>query len=149
MLTKAEIENKFLGYLKIIEDRLYIKEVETYLFIPIDFSKWELLPEDNLINTMVSFKLTNTNKINKLFAKLLDSKHHQEFQIIKDYWTKGAILTARITKLNPASISLDLLNGQFKGKLTQVYKDEEFSVGQLIEVRITNIDSDTIGVSRL
>ena len=151
LLNLAAISNKFFGFLKKIEEDYFVKEVQTYLFIPVDFSKWEHLPSDDLVNTKVSFKLINQQKINKLSAKLLDATYRDEIQVIKSYLDKQDPIAATITKLNPNSIAVDLLNGQFKGKLplSDNLENVKCEVGEEVIVRIENIDKNVIEVRRL
>lgn len=148
LLNRAAISNRFIGFLKQINEDYFVKEVQTYLFIPVTFSKWERLPDNDLINKKVDFRLINQEKINKLLAKLLDTTYIDEIQVIKSYLDKQEPIVAKINKFNPTSVSVSLLNGQFKGKLplNEDLNETHYEVGEEITVLVENIDKNIIEV---
>lgn len=151
LLNLAKTSNKFIGFLKKIEEDYFIKEVTTYLFIPVMFSNWEYLPNDDLINKKISFKLINQEKINKLSAKLLDTTYTDEIQTLKWHLDEQRPLIATIMKFNPASVSVSLLDGQFKGKLplSENVNETTFSIGDTIKVTVDSIDKNIIDLKRI
>ena len=40
LLQKARIDNHFKGFLKMVEDTYFVKELHSYLFFPLVFSPW-------------------------------------------------------------------------------------------------------------
>jgi hypothetical protein len=44
LINKAATDNKFIGYLKEVEGKYFVKEIESYLFFPVPLSPWQLPP---------------------------------------------------------------------------------------------------------
>ena len=45
LVEKASLTNKFLGYIKMVDDKYFIKEIDSYLFFPLHLSKFEIAAE--------------------------------------------------------------------------------------------------------
>ena len=46
LINKAKTENNFIGYLKIVDDKYYVKEIDSYLFFPVPLSPWQIKPTE-------------------------------------------------------------------------------------------------------
>jgi hypothetical protein len=46
LINKSKTENNFIGYLKMADDKVYVKEIDSYLFFPVAVSPWQLLPTE-------------------------------------------------------------------------------------------------------
>src|SRR5690606_20216525 len=57
LAQKAAINNDFTGYLKMVDDKLYVKEMDSYLFFPLQISKWEKAPPATDLNEAVRIRL--------------------------------------------------------------------------------------------
>src|SRR5205809_1148100 len=62
LIQKAAIENRFSGYLKIVDDKYFVKEWESYILFPLQLSPWEKPPVESAANEAISFKLINLEK---------------------------------------------------------------------------------------
>src|SRR5688572_18765321 len=70
LIQQAAIENRFSGYLKIVEDKYFVKEWESYILFPLQLSPWEVPPVETAANEAISFKLENLEKPNTIIAEL-------------------------------------------------------------------------------
>jgi len=74
MLQKAAIDNKFVGYLKIVDGKYFVKETASYISFPLLISPWEVAPPASFLNEPVFFQLDNFDNASKVTASLC--KHH-------------------------------------------------------------------------
>ena len=61
LINKAAIENRFVGYLKKVEEDYFVKETGSYILFPLILSPWKLRPHESRLNEPVFFKLENFN----------------------------------------------------------------------------------------
>ena len=57
LINKANTENNFIGYLKIVDDKYFVKEIDSYLFFPVPLSPWQIKPTETELNEAVTFAL--------------------------------------------------------------------------------------------
>jgi hypothetical protein len=57
LINRSVTDNKFVGYLKLVDDNYFVKETGSYLFFPVILSPWELRPDINKLNEPVFFTL--------------------------------------------------------------------------------------------
>jgi len=104
LIKEALINPKLLGYLKLIDnEKLFVKHINTYVFIPVQISEWESDLQTfyfDRIDKLVEFNLTQTEKVDKLAAVLTNRKFVPEYKTIIDLYTKGQSTTAIITGKN-------------------------------------------------
>ena len=79
LINKAKTENNFIGYLKVADDKYFVKEIDSYLFFPVPFSPWQIKPTEDELNEAVTFSLENLEKKDKITAKLYNNKYIPEF----------------------------------------------------------------------
>ena len=93
LLNKARAENNFTGYLKIIDDKYFVKEIETYLFFPVPFSPWQIKPTESELNEAVTFALENPENKEKLTASLYNKKFIPEYYTaVKAYKDRKSVV---------------------------------------------------------
>ena len=104
LIKEALINPKLLGYLKLIDnEKLFVKHINTYVFIPVQMSDWESDLQTfyfDRIDKLVEFNLTQTEKVDKLAAILTGRKFVAEYKTIIDLFTKGNSTTALIIGKN-------------------------------------------------
>ena len=66
LINKAGTENNFIGYLKVIDDKYFVKEIDSYLFFPVPLSPWQIRPTEAELNEAVTFSLENLDKKEKI-----------------------------------------------------------------------------------
>ena len=143
LINKSLLTNKFIGYLKMVDDKYFVKEIDSYLFFPVPFSPWQIIPEELDLNEQVFFSLENIERKEKIFASLFNNKYIPEFeQAVKLFKTKTA-LSAEVFKVSPHSIYLNVINNKIQAKIDF---EEGFNVGDRIEVLISYLGKNKIAV---
>lgn len=143
LINKSLLTNKFIGYLKMVDDKYFVKEIDSYLFFPVPFSPWQIIPEELDLNEQVFFSLENIERKEKIFASLFNNKYIPEFeQAVKLFKTKTA-LSAEVFKVSPHSIYLNVIGNKIQAKIDF---EEGLYVGDKIEVLISYLGKNKIAV---
>lgn len=117
LIEKARTSNNFTGYLKIVDARYYVKEVDSYLFFPLPDSPWLLPPSENELNEAVIFSLENIDKKNMITAKLFNNHYIPEFyKAVKAHKSKTPV-EAVVYKITPHGIYLQLFGDKMQSKI--------------------------------
>ena len=141
LINKSLLTNKFIGYLKMVDDKYFVKEIDSYLFFPVPFSPWQIIPAELDLNEQVFFSLENIERKEKIFASLFNNKYIPEFeQAVKLFKTKTA-LSAEVFKVSPHSIYLNVIGNKIQAKIDF---EEGFNVGDKIEVLISYLGKNKI-----
>ena len=143
LINKSLLTNKFIGYLKMVDDKYFVKEIDSYLFFPVPFSPWQIIPEELDLNEQVFFSLENIERKEKIFASLFNNKYIPEFeQAVKLFKTKTA-LTAEVFKVSPHSIYVNVIGNKIQAKINF---EKDLHVGDKIEVLISYLGKNKIAV---
>ena len=146
LINKSFVSNKFIGYLKWVDDVFFVKEIDSYLFFPVPYSPWQILPTEEELNEQVTFSLENVHKKEKIFASLLNNKYIPEFeQAVKLYKSKTPT-AATVYKITPHSIGLNIVGQAIKAKIPF---EENIKVGDTIQILITYLGKNKIAVSKI
>ena len=141
LINKSLLTNKFIGYLKMVDDKYFVKEIDSYLFFPVPFSPWQIIPAELDLNEQVFFSLENIERKEKIFASLFNNKYIPEFeQAVKLFKTKTA-LSAEVFKVSPHSIYLNVIGNKIQAKIDF---EEGLHVGDKIEVLISYLGKNKI-----
>ena len=143
LINKAKTENNFIGYLKMADDKVYVKEIDSYLFFPVTTSPWQVIPTEKELNEAVTFSLENTANKEKVTAKLFNNSYIPEFYAaVKLHKTKSPV-EAEVYKVSPHGIYLNIIGDKVQAKIphakknNEVIKNKEIKVGDKIKVLIT------------
>lgn len=117
LINKAKTENNFIGYLKVVDDNYFVKEIDSYLFFPVPLSPWQIKPTEAELNEAVTFALENTEKKHKITAKLYNNKYTSEFYTAVKFNKANSPVEATVYKVGPHGIYLNLINDKIKVKL--------------------------------
>lgn len=144
---KALAENKFLGYLKNVDDEFFVKEIDSYLFFPVKLSPWQLPPDEKDFNEPVTFSLIQPEKKESLLVSLTDNKYLPEFnEAVKLFKTKATV-SAEVTRLSSHSVYVNVVGEVITAKIkNNLLNLEELKVGDKIPVTITYLSKDKIAV---
>ena len=146
LINKSFVSNKFIGYLKMVDDKYFVKEIDSYLFFPVPFSAWQIVPEELDLNEQVHFSLENIDKKEKIYASLFNNKYIPEFeQAVKLFKTKTPVM-AEVFKVSPYSIYLNIISEKIKAKIDF---EEGLNVGDKIEVLISYLGKNKIAVIKV
>ena len=153
LINKAAIENKFLGYIKITDDKYFIKEIESYLFFPLSMSVYEIAPTEKETEQPVYFKLENLEKPDKITASLYNHHYIPEFLTAIQQSKKQATIDATVYNITPFGIYLNLVGDKIKAKLPideglqKQIDDKTIEINAVIPVRIIHISLSRIVVA--
>lgn len=151
LINEANQSDNLLGYIKLIDnEKLFVKHISTYVFIPLVISNWETSLDEvyyNRVEQLVTFRLTQTQKIDKLSAVLTDTKFIDEYYELQSAKDNETILTANITGKNSDGLFATLLNGQVEGFVPisknpdtlELLKFEKLRKGNKADVKIKSI----------
>jgi hypothetical protein len=150
LVQKATIENRFTGYLKIVDGKFFVKEVESYILFPIQLSKWEKEPVETAANDAINFKLLNLDKPNSIVAELFSHNYFPEYKKALQHFNNKIEIDAIVYKVSPHAVYLNLFGDKMQAKLslTDIEKDT-VKEGDTIPVMITHLTSNRIVVKRI
>ncbi len=133
LINKAATENNFIGYLKVIDDNYFVKEIDSYLFFPVPMSPWQIKPTDTELNEAVTFALENLDKKEKITAKLYNNKYIPAFYTAVKLNKTNTPVDATVYKVTPHGIYLNLIDDKIQVKLP--FK-EGVQVNDIVPVKI-------------
>lgn len=145
LIEKSRTANKFIGYLKIADDKYFVKEIESYLFFPVPFSPLQQLPTEKDLNEQVNFSLENTDKKEKIFAVLFNNSYIPEFEQAVKLFKAKTPSDAVVSKVMPHGITINIIGDKIKAKIPF---EENIQVGDTIKIIITHLGKDKIAVRR-
>jgi len=156
LINRAAVENRFSGYLKVVDDELFVKEWDSYIFFPLKLSNWENPPAESAFNEAISFKLLNLDKPNAVAAELFSHDFIPEYRKAMELFNTKTPVEATITKLSPFAIYLDLFgNNKMMAKIqlpaqgTDRHREGEVKPGDKMKVIISYLSSSRIVVERV
>ena len=143
LINKSMLNNKFIGYLKLVDDKYFVKEIDSYLFFPVPFSFWQIVPKELELNEQVNFALENTERKEKIFASLFNNDYIPEFeQAVKLFKTK-TVINAEVFKVTAHGIYLNIVTNKIQSKIDF---EEGIKVGDKIDVLISYLGKNKIAV---
>jgi len=150
LVNKAKTENSFIGYLKMADDKIFVKEIDSYLFFPVPYSPWQILPTENELNEAVTFSLENLDKKEKLTAKLFNNHYIPEFYTAVKYNKAKTPIEAEVIKITPHGIYLNVIGDKIQAKIpaqkTTIAADKALKAGDKLMVLITYLNTSRIVV---
>ena len=152
LINRAVVENRFSGYLKVVDDELFVKEWDSYIFFPLKLSNWENPPAESAFNEAISFKLLNLDKPHAIAAELFSHDFIPEYRKAMELFNNKKPIEGTVTKVSPFAIYLDLFGNnkiQAKIQLPAKFGEEKVKPGDKIKVIITYLSSSRIVVERI
>lgn len=151
LLNKAKVENRFSGYLKVVDDELFVKEWDSYIFFPLKLSKWENPPAESAFNEAISFKLINTDKPNAIAAELFSHDFIPEYRKALEHVKNKTPIEATVSKVSAYAVYMDLFdNHKMEAKIQLPAEGlEEVKAGDKVKVRITYLSSSRMVVKTI
>ncbi len=156
LVNRAELENRFSGYLKVVDDELFVKEWDSYIFFPLKLSNWENPPAESAFNEAISFKLLNLDKPHAIVAELFSHDFIPEYRRAMELVNTKKPVEATVLKVSPFAIYLDLFgNSKMQAKIQlpaqepHIHLEEDVKLGDKLRVIITYLSSSRIVVERV
>jgi hypothetical protein len=149
LINKAQVENRFSGYLKLVDDELFVKEWDSYIFFPLKLSKWEKPPAESAFNEAISFKLLNLDKHGAISAELFSHDFIPEYRKALEYFKNKTPIEATVSKVSPFAVYLDLFGSKMQAKIQlPANRLEEIKSGDQVKVIITHINNNRLVVEK-
>ena len=139
LINKAKTENNFIGYLKIADDKYFVKEIDSYLFFPVPVSPWQLKPTEAELNEAVTFALDNLEKKEKITASLFTQKFIPEYYSAERAFKKQEVVETQIYKISPHGIYLNVFGDKVQAKVSANADNVPagIKIGDKLKVQIT------------
>ncbi len=155
LLNKAKTENSFIGYLKMADDKIFVKEIDSYLFFPVAHSPWRIPPTEQELNEAVTFSLENMEKKDKVTAKLFNNNYIPEFYAAVKLHKAKTPVEAEVYKISEHGIYLNIIGDKIQAKIS-LSKNEaasalskDIKVGEKIKVVISYLSPQKIIVEQI
>jgi hypothetical protein len=152
MLQKAAIENKFVGYLKEVEGKYFVKETASYISFPLLISPWEASPPAGFVNEPVFFQLDNFESADKVSASLCRHQFIPEYNKALLHFKNQTAIKATVTIIKPHAVWVNMFNEKITAKLKIDALDKEektYNVGDTIEVLISYLSPFKIVIEQV
>jgi hypothetical protein len=146
LINKSYTTNRFIGYLKQVDDDYFVKEIDSYLFFPVPFSPWQIKPTEDELNEQVDFSLENVEKKEKIFASLFNNNYIPEFEQAVKLFKSKTIVEAAVYKVMAHGIYLNVIGDKIQGKIPF---EENIQVGDKINVVISYLGKNKIALEKL
>ncbi|HEY4151067.1 MAG TPA: hypothetical protein VGM41_19145 [Chitinophagaceae bacterium] len=117
LVNRAATDNKFVGYLKQVEDTYFVKETGSYLFFPLNLSPWERAPDAHKLNEPVFFQLENIRNPEKLSATLIKQVFIREYTQAQKLYAAKKPIDATVVKITPHGVYLNVVGDKIQAKI--------------------------------
>jgi hypothetical protein len=150
LIQKAAIENRFAGYLKIVDGKFFVKEWDSYILFPIQLSKWEKEPVETAANEAINFKLLNLEKPNSVAAELFSHNYIPEYKKALQHFNNKVQISAIVYKVSPHAVYLNLFGDKMQAKISlTAIESDTVKEGDTMQIIITHFTSNRIVVKRV
>lgn len=155
LINKSKTGIKFIGYLKLVDEKYFVKEIDSYLFFPVPFSPWQIRPTGEELNEQVTFSLENTEKKEKIAASLLSNVYIPEFHTAVKLFKSKTAIEAEVYNITPHGIYLNVIDDKIQAKISLDKNEKlkalaaEIKQGDKLKVIITHLSKSRIAVEPL
>jgi hypothetical protein len=146
LINKAKTNNLFIGYLKEVYGKYFVKEIDSYLFLPTNISPWQIKPTEHELNEQVNFTLENTDNKEKATAQLTKIKYIPEYYIAEKAFKQKITIETKVYAIKPHGIYVNVVEDKIQAKLP--FK-EGVKVDDVIAVKITYLTPFKIVVEEI
>lgn len=153
LINKSAVENKFVGYLKKVNDDYFVKETGSYIFFPLILSPWEKRPSEESLNDPIFFSLNNTHNPDKITASLSKSYYIPEYLAAQKYFKNKSMIDATVYKITPHGIFVNVVGDKIQAKIPIDKNDDNkaetsLKVDDTLKIIITYLSNLKIIVER-
>lgn len=147
LIQKASIENRFSGYLKVIDGKYFVKEIDSYILFPLKLSPWEIPPAESAANVAIAFSLADLDKPKAIKAELFSHQYIPEFKMAMRHFNEKLPVEAWVSRVSPHAVYVELFTASIQAKLPlKNEKLSELKQGDSVQVMITWLTPDKIVV---
>ncbi len=117
LINKAKTNNLFIGYLKEVDGKYFVKEIDSYLFLPTPMSAWQIKPTEHDLNEQVDFTLENTDNKEKAIAQLTNVKYIPQYYVAEKAFKQKITVTTNVYAIKPHGIYVNVIDDKIQAKL--------------------------------
>ena len=148
LLQKAAIDNRFKGFLKMVDDTYFVKELHSYLFFPLVLSQWQIKPPEHTFNEAFEFRLINIDKQN-IAAELINPLYIPAYKTAMKLYRDKTPIQATVTKVSQYAVYLDVVGKDIQAKLPVTDPENAaYKPGYKVNVIISYVNSNQIAVAK-
>ena len=147
LLQKAPVENRFVGYLKEVDGKYFVKETSSYIVFPLIISPWEIKPPDTNLNEPAFFKLDNFNNPSAVTASLIRQTFIPEYNKALQFFKTKKPVNATVVKATAHGIVVQLFSERVQVKISkEILREKHTSLkeGDTVDVLISYISPTKI-----
>jgi hypothetical protein len=149
LIQKANIDNQFKGFLKMVEDTLFVKELHSYLFFPLVFSPWENKPPESSFNEAFEFRLINLDKQN-ISAQLIHPSYIPAYKTALKLYKAKTPIDATVARVSPYAVYLNIIGRDIQAKLDlPALESDNLQPGSTVKVMISYLSTNKIAVQKI
>lgn len=149
LIQKANIDNRFKGFLKMVDDTYFVKELSSYLFFPLVLSQWEIKPAEDTFNEAFEFRLINMSKQN-VAAELIHPSFIPAFKTAMHLYKTKTPVEATVSRISPYAVYLNIVGKEMQAKLpVTAIESEKLKTGYTVKVMITYLGTNKIAVEKI
>jgi hypothetical protein len=151
LLNKAKTKNEFVGYLKITDDKYFIKEIDSYRFFALEISPWQMKFTDRELTEPLDFTIENVDRKEKATAKLIRNSYIPEYYKALKLHNEKKTFEAEVYLVNEFGIYLNIIGDIIQAKVpASKIKDAPIIMpGDKIDVQITYMSTMKLVVERV
>lgn len=144
-LLISEFQNNSIleGYIKITDgEKFFVRHKTTQLDLPISISVWEENIDEvyrNRENQLVSFKLTQLGRFDKLTALITDAQFTPEYYELMSHYSNQTTLPALITRKNKYGFHASLYDGKINGFISVSLKSTSVDLEKVNQIQVNDI----------
>jgi len=150
LINKAKEENRFAGYVKLADEQYFIKEIDSYLFIPLGLSRFEIPPVPSETGKPVVFKLLHIDKPDRIIAELYNHNYVPGYKVAIKQFKNEETINATVKKMTPFGVFVLLAESHLESKLpiddnlSEKINNGEIDLEKSIQVKIKHLSGDRI-----
>ncbi len=151
LINRAMTDNKFVGYLKQVDGKFFVKETGSYHFFPLILSPWEMPPDINKLNEPIFFQLQNIEKPEKLEATLIKHRFIPPYLTAQKFFEEKKIIDAIVYKVSSHGIYVNLVGDKIQAKIPFAKNHAQLSIpglktGDTVKIMISFLSDSKIVV---
>jgi ribosomal protein S1 len=146
MLNRAKTNNEFAGYIKEVDGKFFVKEINSYRFFVLEMSPWQLPFTTKQLTESVFFGLNNLTRKEKATAQLTQVRYIPEYSQALKLYSSKTVIQAKVCKITDFGMYVQVVNDAIIAKLPD---DGKARLNDIIPIRISFINPLKVVVERV
>ena len=147
LLNKAITNYEFTGYIKIVDTQFFVKEIESYRFIPLQISAWQQPFTDAQLTHPVQFTINDITKKEKITATLITNNYIAEYGKAMQAYKNKKPVTATVFLVNEHAVFVHLYSDKIQAKLPLLSFTSVPNIGDVLSVNLSYLTPQKIVIT--